>query len=45
MYVDNVTGGVNDKENAMQVSKDIKSVVGNGGFRFKKTVMSGKLVG
>ncbi len=32
--------GANDKENTMWVSADMESIIGNGGFWFKETVMS-----
>jgi hypothetical protein len=40
-YVDDTTGGVHDKENAIRVPADMNSIIENGGFQSKETVMSG----
>jgi hypothetical protein len=42
--VDDTTGGASDKENVMHVSTDMENIIGNGGFQFKETVMSGDLL-
>jgi hypothetical protein len=44
-YVDDDTGGGSSTEAAKQVSQDMEDILGNGGFRFKETVMSGDLLG
>jgi hypothetical protein len=40
-YVDDTSGGVHDKENAIRVPADMNSIIENGGFQSKETVMSG----
>ncbi len=42
--MDATMGGTYDKENAVRVSRDITSIIENGGFRFKETVMLGNLL-
>jgi hypothetical protein len=44
-YVDDATGEESSMEAAKQVSQDMEDILGNGGFRFKETVMSGDPLG
>jgi hypothetical protein len=44
-YVDDATGGASSMEAAKEVSQDMEDILGNGGFRFKETVMSGDPLG
>jgi hypothetical protein len=39
-YADDITVGDFDKENGMRVSADMESIIENGRFHFKETVMS-----
>jgi hypothetical protein len=43
--MDDATGGASSMEAAKQVSQDMEDILGNGGFRFKETVMSGDPLG
>jgi hypothetical protein len=43
--VDDATGGASSIEAAKEVSQDMEDILGNGGFRFKETVMSGDPLG
>ncbi len=45
MYVDDATGGASSMEAAKQVSQEMEDILGNGGFRFKETVISGDPLG
>jgi hypothetical protein len=40
-YEDDATGGSMTERNVMRVSADMDNILGNGGFQFKETVMSG----
>ncbi len=39
--MDDATREAHDKENTMRVFADMESIIGNYGFQFKETVMSG----
>jgi hypothetical protein len=40
-YIDDATGEVHDKKNAVRIFLDMECIIENGGFWFKKTVMMG----
>ena len=40
-YVDDVASGGKDKKRAIEISQNMDKIVAQGGFKFKKTIMSG----